>query len=151
MKLKIVEGLLLMLAVPFTLSASLGGDTTSVQADVAKMQGSLRSSSESSYTVHEIQMPTGVTVKEFVGQNGRVFAVSWTGPVHPDLRQLLGAYFDPYIQAVQELNAQRHGHGPVIIDKPGLMARVSGHMRAFQGRVYVPQLVPAGVHAEELR
>lgn len=151
MKLKLVAGLLLMLAVPFIVSASLGGDTTSVQADVAKMQGSLRSSSESSYTVHEIQMPTGVTVKEFVGPSGRVFAVTWAGPVHPDLRQLLGAYFDPYIQAVQELDAQRHGHGPVFIDKPGLVARVSGHMRAFQGRVYVPQLVPAGVHAEELR
>ena len=151
MKLRIVEGLLVMLAIPFTLSASLGGDTNSVKADVAKMQGSLRSSSESSYSVHEIQLPTGVTVKEFVAQNGRVFAVSWTGPVHPDLRQLLGPYFDQFTKAEQELNAQRHGHGPVIIDQPGLVVRNSGHLRAFQGRAYVPQLVPAGVQAEELR
>jgi hypothetical protein len=138
-----------MLLVPFPASASLGGDVTSVQTDQAKMQGSLRTSSNNSYTIHEIQASTGVAVKEYVSPAGKVFAVTWQGPFHPDLRQLLGTYFDQFAQAEQAQRAQRHG--PVLIQQAGLVVQISGHMRSFWGKAYVPQMLPAGVHAEDIR
>ncbi len=151
MNSRIVQGLLVILALPFPLSASLGGDAASVQADQVKMQASLRTSSTDSYTVHEIQTPAGVAVREYVSPAGKVFAVTWQGPFQPDLRQLLGTYFDQYTQAVQAQRAERHGHGPLLIQQPGLVVQVTGHIRAFLGKAYVPQMFPAGVHFEDLR
>jgi hypothetical protein len=151
MRPKMVSGILAMLVVPLPVCAALGGDVSSVQADQAKMQGTLRSTSADTYTVHEIQTAAGVAVKEYASPTGRVFAVTWQGQVHPDLRQLLGDYFETYTQALQAQRAQRHGHGPVLVQQAGLVVQVTGHVRSFFGRAFVPQMVPAGVKAEELR
>jgi Protein of unknown function (DUF2844) len=151
MNVKILHAFFVTMAVPFSLSASLGRDATSVQEDVAKMQGTLRTSSGNSYTLHEIQTPTGVAVKEYASSVGKVFAVTWKGPFHPDLRQLLGPYYDEYVQAVRTQRAQRSGHGPILIQHPGLVVEVSGHLRSFVGRAYVPQQLPAGMHVEDLQ
>ena len=151
MNLKLTHTMLLMLALPFSLSASLGRDATSVQEDVVKMQGALHTSSGNSYTLHEIQTPTGVTIKEYASPIGQVFAVTWKGPFHPDLRQLLGPYYDEYVQAVRTQRAQRAGHGPILIQHAGLVVEVSGHLRSFTGRAYIPLQLPAGMHVEDIR
>jgi Protein of unknown function (DUF2844) len=151
MNLRIMHGILAVLLLPFPASASLGGDVTSVQTDQIKMQGSLRTTSNHSYTVHEIQGSTGVAVKEYVSSGGKVFAVTWRGPFHPDLRQLMGAYFDQFSQAEEAQRAQRRGHGPVLIQQAGLVVQISGHMRSFVGRAYLPQMLPAGVHSEDIQ
>jgi len=140
-----------MLALPLGSFAALGGDATTVQADQLKMQGSLRTTSADAYNVHEIQVPTGVTVKEFASPAGRVFAVTWQGPFHPDLQQLLGTYYEQYMQALQAQRATRKGRGPLLIQEPGLVIQISGHMRSFVGRAYVPQMMPAGVKVEDIR
>jgi Protein of unknown function (DUF2844) len=149
MNSRTIRGIFAMLLLPFPASASLGGDVTSVQTDQAKMQGSLRTSSNNSYTIHEIQASTGVAVKEYVSPAGKVFAVTWQGPFHPDLRQLLGSYFDQFSQAEQAQRAQRRG--PVLIQQAGLVVQISGHMRSFWGKAYVPQMLPPGVHVEDIR
>jgi hypothetical protein len=151
MNTKMMRTLTALLLVPLPALASLGGDVTSVQSDQAKMQGSLRTSSNNSYTVHEIQAPTGVAVKEYASPSGKVFAVTWQGPFHPDLRQLLGAYFDQFTQAELAQRTQRRGHGPVLIQQAGLVVQISGHMKSFSGKAYVPQMLPAGIHAEDIR
>jgi len=142
---------MLSVAFPFPLSASLGDDAKSVQADQAKMLGTLQTTSADSYVVHEIQTPTGVAVKEYVSPAGKVFAVTWRGSFHPDLRQLLGAYFDQYSQAVDAQRAQRRGHGPLLIQQRRLVVQITGHMRSFLGKAYLPQMMPAGFHVEDLR
>jgi hypothetical protein len=151
MNSRILSGILVTLAFPLAMSASLGGDTASVQADQAKMQGSLETTSASAFNVHEIQATNGVAVREYVSPAGKVFAVTWKGPFHPDLRQVLGAYFDQYTQAAQAQRASRRGRGPVLIQEPGLVVQISGHMRGFLGKAYVPQMMPAGVRAEDLQ
>jgi Protein of unknown function (DUF2844) len=151
MRLTKACSILAILALPFSLSASLGRDATSVQEDVAKMQGSLHTSSVNSYTLHEIQTPTGVAIKEYASPVGQVFAVTWKGPFHPDLRQLLGPYFDEYVQAVRTQRAQRAGRGPILIQHAGLVVEVSGHLRSFTGRAYIPQQLPAGTRVEDIK
>ena len=151
MKSTITCAIVAILTLPISLSASLGRDASSVQEDVAKMQGALRTSSGDSYTLHEIQTPTGVAVKEYASPVGKVFAVTWKGPFHPDLRQLLGPYYDEYVQAVRTQRTQRSGRGPILIQHPGLVIQVSGHLRSFAGRVYVPQQLPASMRVEDLR
>jgi uncharacterized protein DUF2844 len=131
--------------------ASLGGDRASVDADQVHLQGTRTTKTAESYTVHEIQASNGTVVREYVSAEGKVFAVAWNGPWMPDLRQLLGNYFEQYVQAAKAQNAARPGRRPLMIEQPGLVVQVGGHPRAFTGRSYVPEMLPAGVQAEEIR
>jgi hypothetical protein len=138
-----------MLALAFPAWASLGDNVTTVQADKADMKGTLRSTATQRYVKHEIQVPTGQVVREFVSTDGNVFGVAWEGPYQPDLQQVLGSYFDTIKQAVSA--QQRHGHGPVSIETSGFVFEQGGHARNFHGRAYVPAMVPQGVDVTEIQ
>lgn len=128
--------------------AELGGNVATIQADQEHMKGTRRVISNAAYSVHEIQTSTGTMVREFVSPAGTVFAVAWQGPWTPDLRQLLGPYFDQYTQAVQNKRARR---APVSIQEDGLVVEAGGRMRSFSGRAYLPQMMPQGVTAEAIK
>jgi hypothetical protein len=130
--------------------ASLGGDAASIQADQVHLQGARTTKPAESYTVHEIQSATGTVVREYVSPEGKVFAIAWHGPWLPDLRQLLGGYFEQYRTAVQSRSGTRMVRKPIVIDQPGLVVQIGGHIRAFAGRAYVPEMLPAGVRAEDI-
>ena len=66
----------------------------------------------------------------------------------PDLRQVLGAHFDEYVAAMA---ATRNRRGPVLVQLPGLVVQSGGHMRGFVGKAYVPETLPPGVSAEDIR
>jgi hypothetical protein len=98
--------------------------------------------------VHEIQLPSGTLLREYVGSDGKVFAIAWNGPAIPNLRQTLGQYFDNYVTAAK---ANRSGHHHLQIQQSDLVVQSSGHMRAFFGRAYLPPAVPGGVSVGDLR
>ncbi len=131
--------------------AALGGGAASIQADQVHMQGSRRMIAANSYTVHEIQADTGTVVREYVSADGKVFAVAWHGPWLPDMRQILGTYFDQYAQAMQAQGDGRVRRRPVMIEQPGLVVQIGGHMRAFSGWAYVPEMLPSGVRVEDIQ
>lgn len=128
--------------------AELGGTLTSIKADQQKMAASLRVTSTSTYQLHEMQSEQGIRVREYASPNGTVFGVTWNGPWAPDLRQLLGAYFDQYMVAARGKKAAR---GPISIQLPGLIVERGGHARSFFGRAYVPQMIPQGVSADDIQ
>jgi len=131
--------------------ASLGGDVGSVQQDQARIKGTIQLHASGPYTVHEITAPTGTTVREYVSPEGRVFGVAWQGPFVPDLKQILGTYFQQYSAAVRTRKATYVGRRPLNIQEPGLVVQSSGHMRAYFGRAYVPDMLPQGVTEEVIR
>jgi len=143
--------LLAAFALPRPLSASLGGDATSVESDRAKMQASLQTTNKDRFTVHEMKSANNVTVREFVSPTGKVFGVAWQGPTRPDMQQLLGSYFDQFIQAAQKQKSQTKRRGQLSINEPGLVVHMSGHQRYFVGQAYIPQMLPSNVQAEEIR
>jgi len=128
--------------------AELGGTLTSIKADQQKMAASLQVTSTSGYQLHEMQSPQGMRVREYASPNGVVFGVTWNGPWAPDLRQLLGAYFDQYMVAAR---GRKTARGPVSIQLPGLIVERGGHSRSFFGRAYVPQMIPQGVTADAIQ
>jgi hypothetical protein len=141
-----------VLALPSSASASLGGDATTVQADQARLKGTLQNTPTNAYTVQEIKAPTGTVVREYLSPAGKIFAVVWQGPFLPDLCQLFGSYFEQFSQSAQKLRSQRpRVRGPLLIQEPGLVVQSGGHMRAYFGRAYIPELVPQGIHIEEIQ
>jgi hypothetical protein len=132
--------------------AGLGDDLTSVETDQAHMQGTLRTTQAQAYTVHEIQAPTGIVVREYVSPaSGKVFGVAWQGPWPPNMRQILSNYFVQYQQAAQAQANSHAGRKPLVIQQPGLVVQAGGHMRSFAGRAYIPDMVPQGTLAEAIR
>jgi Protein of unknown function (DUF2844) len=128
--------------------AALGEGLASVASDRARIGGALKSTTAAGYAVHELDTPAGTAVRQFAGADGTVFAVAWQGPFLPDLRTLLGAYFQPYAQAAR---AKRSRRGPLHLEVGGLVVESSGHMRSFRGRAYLSDRLPEGVTLDAIR
>jgi hypothetical protein len=130
--------------------ANLGGDAASVVADAAELHGVARATPMLQYDIEEITSDSGVRVREFLNRNGIVFAVTWNGPVVPNLRTLLGSSFDSYITGLGALKhpgtqrSLRLASGELVVES-------GGHMRAYGGRAYLPPLIPAGASPADLR
>jgi hypothetical protein len=149
-----------LLLLPFPAWAALGDNAASVLTDQARMNGTLNSTDNRTYVVHEITTSSGAKVREFVTPGGAVFGVAWEGQFPPNFQLLLGAYFQQAQQAApqrvatqtqQESAPVHRGRGPMVIETPGLVLYQTGHMRSFHGQAYIPQLVPPGVKASEIR
>ena len=142
------SGVLIAVLTPCIAAAALGEPEASVQTDALQLRGSINVTEHAGYRLHELQLPSGTKVREFAGADGKVFAVAWNGPVPPNLRQMLGRYFDPLVTAA---STKRTSHGHLQVQTNDLVVQAGGHMRAFAGRAYLPQSVPNGVDLGELR
>jgi hypothetical protein len=139
-----------VLTVP--VGATLGGDAASVQDDRARMQGALLQIVRAdAFSFHEIQSASGIVVREYLTTTGAVFGIAWRGPTFPDLRQLLGPYFERYQQEAARLAQARKGHGPLTVDLGDVVVQSGGHPRAFFGRAYLTRALPAGVTPDVVR
>lgn len=127
--------------------ATLGEDVSSVRADQARLNASVRVLPSQFYSVQQMQTASGTTIRQYVSPSGTVFAVSWQG-FPPNLRQLLGPYFDDYIAAT----AQTTHRGRVVhIQNDDLVVESGGHMRYVVGRAFLRSKLPSGVRANEIR
>ncbi|MDS0805436.1 DUF2844 domain-containing protein [Burkholderia cenocepacia] len=98
----------------------------------------------------EMVLPSTTVVREYV-TGGKVFAVTWSGPSAPNVRQLLGAYVD---QASADVKAFREAHGgigPVSVSSGDFVFQSSGHMGFYAGRAYIPSAIPSGVSISDIR
>ncbi|MGC9984030.1 MAG: DUF2844 domain-containing protein [Polyangia bacterium] len=127
--------------------AALGGDASSIGTGQTHLLATARIERAATHTMHELQAATGTKVREYADNDGKVFGVSWQGPFRPNLRQLLGSYYETYLKAAKT----RVGRGPVNIQAPGLVIQMSGHQRAFYGRAYLVDRVPQGLSTDEIR
>jgi hypothetical protein len=146
-KCVLVIALLVEALAPRIAGAALGETRESVQADAARLRGSIQVTERDNYQLHEIRLPTGTLLREYVGANGVVFAVAWNGPTMPNLRQAFGRYFDAYAAAAASAHS---GHSQLRVTRSDLVVQSSGHMRAFAGHAYLPRAIPAGVDIGEL-
>jgi len=99
------------------------------------------------YSVRESVDANGVTVREYVLPSNVVFAVSWAGPVRPNMRALLGSYFGNYVAAGQ---SGVHGSGPLFEGNGEFRIESTGRLGNFSGMAWLPRLVPAGVRPGDL-
>jgi hypothetical protein len=130
--------------------AALGDDAASVQSDGVSMKSAVRVTANSGYAVHEIASPAGIVVREFVGGDGRVFAVSWHGIGNPDLRQVLGSYYARYEEG--SAAALHSSHRQLVIALPDFRFENAGRQRGgFAGRAWVPAMMPATFSTDELK
>jgi Protein of unknown function (DUF2844) len=137
---------------PVPTFASLGGTIGSVEADRVQMKAAqLRIIQAGNYRFHELQSPTGVTIREYYGSGGTVFGIAWEGPWPPDMRQLLGSYFAQFQRANDAARGTRRTRGVLVVDDGSLVVQIVGRSRAFSGFAYAPRLLPLGVQPAVIR
>ena len=133
--------------------ASLGGDVSSIEADriIMKSENAAKQtpSPTGSYTLHEITLPSGTLVRQYASSTGVVFAVTWTGPMIPNLQQILGDHFQTLVAHQSQQNLV--GHRSVSHHAADLVIESSGHPRSFVGRAYLPTAIPAGLTPQEIQ
>ncbi len=125
--------------------ATLGGDVASVVSNEQHLVATRQVVKLASGERHELQLPSGIVVHEYVSPAGAVYAITWHGPRKPDLRELLGPYF---AQLAQRSSQARLGHHRMLLEGNDLVIRSSGHRGTSSGRAWVPSLVPAGVNLD---
>lgn len=102
------------------------------------------------YTVHEGVLDNGTRVREFATPAGRVFAVSWRGPVLPDLQALLGSHFKTFQTETDQTRHSGRRGAPVNLRRTDLVLKSSGRMGNFFGHAYVPALIPSNVDVQDV-
>ncbi len=130
------------------LGGAVGADTRSPAQENALVKAMPRTGAAASYTTHELTTPAGTLVRQFAAADGRVFAVTWSGPAMPDLRQLLGTYFGDYAGTRE---ATGRGHAQRNLENADLVVQSGGRTRAFSGRAYLPSKLPTGVVINDIR
>jgi hypothetical protein len=126
--------------------AELGGNFASVQSEVQRLNGTLRTIAMPSYDVHEIQMNGHVIERQYMNRAGQVFGISWKSKGSSNLQPMLGAYFSQY----QALGPRRIDLHHAALSTPDLVVEVGSFLQTFTGRAYVPNQVPSGVAVSEI-
>jgi len=122
--------------------AALGGAPANLGAHAGPERSSTASTGITTYTVLQKQLDSGTTVHEFVDASGTVFAVSWSGPFLPDLKEILGDHFDAML--AQAAKGQRGQRSQLTLRRSDVVIVTAGHMGALEGRAWLPAKLPAG-------
>ena len=139
--------LALLLAYAGASHAALGGAPEQFDAPTTAVPGV--SAAGTGYLRRDTTLATGTQVSEYVSASGVVFAVTWDGPLLPDLKALLGKYFDAMV--AESAKAPRAGRPRIAVNLPEVVINSGGHMRAFEGSAWLPAQLPAGFSVDDLR
>jgi len=134
--------------------AGIGDRETAIEGDSVALIASLPQllHNRGPYKVYEIAKNNQtLTLREYTTQDGIVFGVAWEGKFHPNLDQILGAYWSEYHTHLEN-NPKPKGHR-AHFDHTSEHIKVIkyGHMGWVQGKAYAPELFPAGVNADEIK
>ncbi|MBI3581071.1 MAG: DUF2844 domain-containing protein [Nitrospinae bacterium] len=131
--------------------ATLGGGLDSVESDRVQLKARTKAvvSTHGGYSVHEMTLPGGTLVRQYVSGSGTVFAVTWSGQFKPNLRQLLGAHFDTMVST--QTAAPKAGRSHLRIRSGDLVVESQGHLNLqYYGRAYLANELPAGLNLSNI-
>jgi hypothetical protein len=139
---------LLVLVLAGPAHAALGGDTASIASETTALEASREITRTAGIEIHVLHLRSGTTVHEYAA-HGKVFAIAWGGPVIPDLRRLLGSYFDAYVNSPQGRGTGHHTMR--VVQTPEWVVQSGGHQNGFVGRAWLSNALPAGFDLATVR
>lgn len=152
-----IVALILIFITPHRSFAGLGETRLQVRADATKLGlHQLKTGVGLGYSTVTLVLEkssTGVsgrrknlTVEEYIGTSGNVFAVAWKGSRLPDLSVLLGTRFERLAHIPHPISRQR-----LFYQDNRLAISVVGSARFRVGRAWIPGELPAGFNPSQIR
>ena len=132
-----------------TCAAGLGDSPAKFSKHVAVAKTTAIAAGPATYTDIEKTLDSGTTVHEYLDVTGTVFAVSWSGPVVPNLKELLGSHFDTLVAHVN--NTPRARRSQLVVTRDDVVIVSGGHMGAFEGKAWIPAKLPAGFKPADIK
>jgi hypothetical protein len=129
-------------------AAATSAAQTAQSAQAAAATQSPPATTAAPYTVRQSLDPNGVTTREYVLPTNVVFAVTWEGPIRPDMTALLGQYFPNYVNAGR---SRTLGSGPLVAGDGTFRIESGGRLGHFYGVAWLPGLMPTGVRPSDLQ
>lgn len=150
---RVFQGVLVAVSLALTSAAhaSLGNLHESVSADQSQMHADRQTAAGRMFTTERLTLENGAHVTEYVTGDNVVFAVTWHGPAMPDLHQLLGSYAQRASDGAKAFHAGRSALGPTVVKASDFVLQTGGHMRAYWGRAWLPNAMPAGVSNQDIQ
>jgi len=142
-----------------------GGHLPSAYAVLGEPESSVTADRERSQGSHSVRtLPGGIRMhkittagghyREFSGQDGTIFAITWRGTKPSHLADLLGAYRQEFIQAVRTFrmgNAPDRRRGRILIMQTDhLLITGTGHPRDLRGMVEIIGKTPPGFDPQKI-
>lgn len=123
--------------------AGLGGSPTSPTARAlsSSVTPGAVAAAAAPYTDMARTLDSGTTIHEYVNASGVVFAVSWSGPFLPDLKEELGMHFQALVDARKQPG---RALSQASVQQADLVIFSGGRVGAFEGRAWIPSLLPPG-------
>jgi hypothetical protein len=110
---------------------------------------SKKASLNNTYNITTTTESTGTVIKEYTDLNGKIFAITWSGQVIPNLEELLGSYFSEYKNPKNFVS--HSGHSNLMVSNGDMVVQSRGHLRAFFGTAYLKSAIPSGVDINEIQ
>lgn len=143
-------------ALPLVLTAApawavLGGTADSLAGEQTRMHVARATTSAGpGATVHELHLPDGASIRQFINAQGIVYAVAWSTRLKPDFAQLLGRHeadFTAGAAALRQPGLQRSAS----VDRGDLVVQSAGRPGAFVGKAWLKSQLPAGTSTDAIR
>lgn len=138
----------LLWAVTLASHAGLGGPPADFGGNALSQRRVQQAQATGSVTYRETVLNTGTVIHEYLGDDGVVYAVTWKGPLLPDLHELLGSHYSALAQPGVPM---RQGNGHLQIRRDDLVVETRGQMGAFEGRGWLPPRVPRFLKIDRLK
>lgn len=131
--------------------AALGQPVATVERDRVMMKGQRQNRTVAGYSLDTITV-AGMQIKEYASPDGLVFAIVWKGTGAPDLKLLLGEYFEEYQEKVTAARGRTpRAREPFRMRSDRLVVERAGHSRSAWGRAYLPSHLPPGIRPEDIQ
>ncbi|MBO9666341.1 MAG: DUF2844 domain-containing protein [Bdellovibrio sp.] len=101
------------------------------------------------YTVSETTDAAGIKIRQYSDASGLIFAISWKGPVVPDLQLLFGNYTTEY-RATLEKRPKMRGSRYLKVDTGKIVVEGGGRQWDQKGRAYITKSLPSGFNLEDI-
>jgi hypothetical protein len=135
-----------LLLLPLAARADLGAARSSIDSAGLRMGARHLVAQQALYAVHDLQTADGSRLRQYVGADGRVFAVRWDTLYKPDLARLLGSAFAGYARAAQAAAQQGGIRRQFRHEEADLVVQASGHLHVYSGYAYRRSLLPPGLN-----
>lgn len=124
--------------------AGLGDFESSIQEEKVKMHARHAVVVMPQYSVHELQNSDGAHIQQYVGSDGRVFAVVWHTLYKPDLSSILGGSYPAYAQSARESARKAGIQRRFRHESLDVVVQATAHLNVFSGYAFRQSMLPAG-------